>query len=112
MQFSYVFTYDGNNHALLGFYNAIILVMETGFAVTAFLALILNLILPEDVDDEVVELTANTVGEEKDEEEWERIRRPSTIRAMRKSQEQGRGSIDMETADGVAVDKLPPVKEQ
>ena len=112
MQLFYIFTYDGNNHALLGFYNAIILVMETGFAVTAFLALILNLVLLEDVDDEVVEITANTIGEKKDEQEWERIRRPSTIRAIRKSQEQGRDSVDMESADGIAVDKLPPVKEQ
>lgn len=44
--FSYVFTYTGNNHALTGFYNAIILVCETGFALGAFVALILNLILP------------------------------------------------------------------
>ncbi|KAK9448348.1 permease family-domain-containing protein [Limtongia smithiae] len=46
--FDYVFTYDGDNHALLGFYNAITLIMETGFALTAFLALILNLLVAED----------------------------------------------------------------
>jgi uric acid-xanthine permease len=33
--FSHVLTYKGNNHALLGFYDAITLVMETGFAITA-----------------------------------------------------------------------------
>jgi xanthine/uracil permease len=33
--FSTVFTYSGDNHALQGFYDAIVLVMETGFAVTA-----------------------------------------------------------------------------
>jgi uric acid-xanthine permease len=33
--FSTVFTYSGDNHALRGFYDAIVLVMETGFAVTA-----------------------------------------------------------------------------
>lgn len=33
--FSHVFTYKGGNHALRGFYDAIMLVMETGFAVTA-----------------------------------------------------------------------------
>lgn len=33
--FSTVFTYKGDNHALQGFYDAIVLVMETGFAVTA-----------------------------------------------------------------------------
>lgn len=36
--------------------NAISLVMETGFAVTAFLALFLNLFIPEEVDDEVVDV--------------------------------------------------------
>jgi uric acid-xanthine permease len=36
--------------------NAITLVMETGFAVTAFLALFLNLFIPEEVDDEVVDV--------------------------------------------------------
>ncbi|KYG41431.1 hypothetical protein M433DRAFT_7958 [Acidomyces richmondensis BFW] len=74
--FSYVFTYTGNNHALLGFFNAIELVMETGFAVTAFLALILNLILPEEVDDEETpELTADNLDEQEDREEWDRINR-------------------------------------
>lgn len=49
--FSYVFTYDGDNHALRGFYDAIALVMETGFAVTALIAMILNLALPEEIED-------------------------------------------------------------
>ncbi|EXJ95399.1 uric acid-xanthine permease [Capronia coronata CBS 617.96] len=49
--FDNVFTYDGGNHALRGFYDAIVLVMETGFAVTAFLAMILNLVLPEEFED-------------------------------------------------------------
>ncbi|KAK8210181.1 hypothetical protein M8818_003669 [Zalaria obscura] len=73
--FSYVFTYSGNNHALAGFYDAIELVLETGFAITAFVALILNLILPEEIEDEEIpELTANTVDEGRDVEEWDRIR--------------------------------------
>jgi len=33
--FSQVFTYTGPNKGLQGFYDAIVLVMETGFAVTA-----------------------------------------------------------------------------
>jgi uracil-xanthine permease len=49
--FSYVFTYEGGNHALRGFYDAIVLVLETGFAVTAFVAMILNLILPAEIED-------------------------------------------------------------
>lgn len=48
--FSNVFTYSGNNRALLGFFNAIVLVMETGFAVTALLALILNLLVSEELE--------------------------------------------------------------
>ncbi|EON68265.1 purine permease [Coniosporium apollinis CBS 100218] len=73
--FSYAFTYEGDNRALLGFFNAIELVMETGFAVTAFLTLILNLVLEEEVaDEETPELTANDVDNPKDREEWDRIK--------------------------------------
>jgi uric acid-xanthine permease len=48
--FSFVFTYKGNNHALEGFFNAIVLVMETGFAVTALVAMLLNLLIGEEVE--------------------------------------------------------------
>ncbi|KAI5458246.1 permease family-domain-containing protein [Mariannaea sp. PMI_226] len=51
--FSNIFTYKGNNHSLQGFYDAIVLVMETGFAVTAFICMILNLVLPEELDDDM-----------------------------------------------------------
>ncbi|OKL57136.1 Purine permease [Talaromyces atroroseus] len=50
--FSYVFTYSGNNKGLTGLIDAIELVMTTGFVVTGFIALILNLLLPEDDEDE------------------------------------------------------------
>ncbi|CAD0017066.1 unnamed protein product, partial [Aureobasidium pullulans] len=73
---TYVFTYSGSNQALLGFFNAIVLVMEEGFALAAFIALILNLILPEEMEDEEIpELTANTIDAPADEEEWRHIRR-------------------------------------
>lgn len=49
--FSTVFTYSGSNKSLQGFIDAIELVMETGFAVTAFLTMILNLVLPLEVED-------------------------------------------------------------
>jgi uric acid-xanthine permease len=49
--FSYVFTYQGDNKALAGFYDAIALVMETGFAVTAFIAMILDTTLPPEVEE-------------------------------------------------------------
>ncbi|KIW05951.1 purine permease, variant [Verruconis gallopava] len=84
--FAYVFTYHGDNRALLGFYNAIELVMETGFAVTAFLSVILNLIIPEEVEDEETpEVTAATIDEDADRAEWAYIRRKSA--AARKSSE-------------------------
>jgi uric acid-xanthine permease len=86
---------------LKGFFSAIELVMETGFAVTAFLSLILNLVIPEEDDDEVVDITANTVEQSDDEKEWERIRRPSQ---MRRSQEV-RMSQDVESSPSGSVEK-------
>jgi xanthine/uracil permease len=74
--FAFVFTYSGPNRALLGFYNAIVLIMETGFAIVAFTTLILNLVLPEEIEDEETqELTANEVDAPGDREEWDRIQR-------------------------------------
>lgn len=46
--FSHVFTYMGGNRSLRGFYDAIVLVMETGFAITAAVCMLLNLTLPEE----------------------------------------------------------------
>jgi NCS2 family nucleobase:cation symporter-2 len=89
--FSYVFTYSGPNRALLGFYNAIILVLETGFAIVAFVTLLLNLLLPEEIEDEETpELTANEVDEPADREEWDRIRA-----GRAKGSDEGRPSSDV-----------------
>ncbi|EPE04827.1 purine permease [Ophiostoma piceae UAMH 11346] len=49
--FSYCFTYSGNNKSLKSFLDAIVLVMETGFAVTAMVCMILNLTLDEEIDE-------------------------------------------------------------
>ncbi|CZT19529.1 probable xanthine/uracil permeases [Ramularia collo-cygni] len=69
--FDYVFTYSGDNQALSGFYSAITLVMQTGFAVAGFVALVLNLVLPEEDDDEdVPELSTNDADDAADREEW------------------------------------------
>lgn len=54
--FSTVFTYSGNNKALLGFLDAIVLVMETGFAVTALVAMILNTAIGEEIEQDAREL--------------------------------------------------------
>ncbi|KAK8439367.1 hypothetical protein CJI97_005044 [Candidozyma auris] len=62
--FDNVFTYSGGNTALMGFFDAITLVMETGFAITGFVGLILNLIIPQ-VDEEMEEINEvvlETVG--------------------------------------------------
>lgn len=84
--FAYVFTYEGPNRALIGFFNAIELVMETGFAICGIAALILNLILPEeDEDEDVPELTANNADDNDDREEWDRI----NVERYAKGEEQG-----------------------
>lgn len=62
--FSYVFTYTGNDRAKAGFFDAIVLVLETGFAVTAFVAVILNLALDE--EDEAEETESLAGDEEED----------------------------------------------
>lgn len=49
--FSGFFTYHGDNTGLAGLLNAIVLVMETGFAVTGFLGVILNLLIPQEMDE-------------------------------------------------------------
>ncbi|EOO00770.1 putative purine permease protein [Phaeoacremonium minimum UCRPA7] len=49
--FDNVFSYNGSNHGLRGFLDAIVLIMETGFAVTAVVCMVLNLVLPIEIDD-------------------------------------------------------------
>lgn len=83
--------------------------METGFAITAFLSLFLNLVIPEEEDDEAVDITANTVDASDDEKEWERIRRASQ---MRKSHEVHTTAEDIESSpSGSASDKETMKKE-
>ncbi|KAK3171237.1 hypothetical protein OEA41_003321 [Lepraria neglecta] len=72
--FSFVFTYTGGNQAKQGFFNAIVLVMETGFAVTAFMAVFLNLVLTEEIEDEAASITANEADAADDREEWAQIK--------------------------------------
>lgn len=62
--FSGVFTYSGNNKSLSGFFDAIVLLMETGFAITGFIGVILNLLIPQVQDEieEINEVVLETVG--------------------------------------------------
>ncbi|MCJ1308268.1 hypothetical protein MMC25_001921 [Agyrium rufum] len=99
--FSFVFTYTGDNQAKQGFFNAITLVLETGFAVTAFLAIILNLILEEEIEDEAAEITADVADAADDRDEWKQIRHGSHIpemdgieRGHQKNPEMGEKSVD------------------
>ncbi|CCX30281.1 Similar to Purine permease; acc. no. P48777 [Pyronema omphalodes CBS 100304] len=50
--FSYFFTYGGNNNALRGLLDAVELIMSTGFAVTTFVAMFLNAVLPMEIEEE------------------------------------------------------------
>jgi xanthine/uracil permease len=71
--FAHVFTYDGPNRALAGFYNAIELVCETGFAVVAFVTVLLNLLLPEEIGEDAEEITAEAEEDASTERDWERV---------------------------------------
>ncbi|CCH45245.1 Uric acid-xanthine permease [Wickerhamomyces ciferrii] len=48
--FENVFTYSGNNHALIGFLDAITVIMESSYALGGIIATILNLFLPQVLD--------------------------------------------------------------
>ena len=96
--FSYVFTYTGGNHAKQGFFNAIILVMETGFAVTGFLAMFLNLVLTEEIEDEAQSITANEVDAADDRAEWDRIRRNKAAGSDSEKGEEKPDSVDIPDA--------------
>jgi uracil-xanthine permease len=75
--FDHVFSYSGDNKALQGFLDAIVLVMETGFAVTAILCMLLNLVLPVEIEDthEAVAPPASSAGKEHDFERDEGVSR-------------------------------------
>lgn len=62
--FSAVFTYSGNNKALQGFLDAIVLVMETGFALTAIVAMILNLAIGQEIEKDAKELEGKPAEQE------------------------------------------------
>ena len=50
--FSYFFTYSGDNTGLRGFLDAIVLVLETGFAAAGFMAVIMNQLIPQEFDED------------------------------------------------------------
>ncbi|KAI1770302.1 Xanthine/uracil permease [Hypoxylon cercidicola] len=67
--FDNVFSYSGDNRSLQGFLDAIVLVMETGFTVTAFVCVILNLTLDEEIEETDEKLIAPDVPVATEEEQ-------------------------------------------
>lgn len=68
--------------------------METGFALTAFVNVVLNLILPEEIEDEEIpEITANDADDVADKEEWNKIRHGKEL-----SDEEARASSEITPA--------------
>ncbi|KAL2024986.1 hypothetical protein VTK56DRAFT_3685 [Thermocarpiscus australiensis] len=65
--FDRVFTYRGDDRALRGFLDAITLVMETGFAVTAVVCMVLNLMLPVELEDTLTAAPAAPAAADDDE---------------------------------------------
>lgn len=66
--FDNVFTYDGDNTGLRGFFQAITLVMNAGYAISGFIGVIVNLLIPqqaeegdvEEVNEVVIESNSNS----------------------------------------------------
>lgn len=83
--FSYFFTYSGPNKGLTGLLNAIDLIMENGFAITAFLGLILNLFLQEEPEDDATVFTADLADTTDDQREWDQIRHHEAQETSEKS---------------------------
>ncbi|KAE9363492.1 Xanthine/uracil permease [Stipitochalara longipes BDJ] len=96
--FSYVFTYNGGNKAKAGFFDAIVLVLETGFAVTAFIAVALNLLLPEE---DISEETESLAGDIADRNETERENAEDPKFAVASKGESGEPSNFIQHPDGV-----------
>jgi NCS2 family nucleobase:cation symporter-2 len=83
--------------------------METGFAVTAFMSVILNLIIPEEnEDEETPELTAATVDDDADKAEWAHIRRKSAA-AQSSEGSHGIDVADPEKRATTSENKVTPV---
>ncbi|PMD67624.1 uncharacterized protein K444DRAFT_690467 [Hyaloscypha bicolor E] len=82
--FSYVFIYTRDNRAKVGFLDVIVLVIETGFAITAFLAIMLNVIISEDQEEEMESLMRNDGQEEAEPRTLDAIGRKSAGRRQSK----------------------------
>jgi uric acid-xanthine permease len=84
--------------------------MQEGFALTALLCLILNLIIPEEIEDEETpELTADVADVDKDNAEWGRLH--SVAQPRKASHDNAAGPMaektinDTSTTNGHDVEK-------
>jgi len=108
--FSFVFTYAGPNKGLIGFMNAIVLVMESGFALTALIAVILNLMLPEEIEDEEIpDITADVVDVEADNREWGRVH---SVSAPRKASHEAGIPPKSDSQDPLDIEKTDHLSEK
>ncbi|KAI5958619.1 hypothetical protein KGF57_002464 [Candida theae] len=113
--FSHVFTYSGDNESLKGFFNAIVLVMETGFAITGFIGVILNLALPQVNDDveKINELILETVGSADEHAREEYARKEGISLEQLKSQlshPHAQNVSSLRSSDGIPDLPYPPKK--
>lgn len=53
--FETFFHYSGSNQSLQGFLDAIILIMESGFAIAGVVGIILNLMIPQELDEDLMD---------------------------------------------------------
>ena len=95
--FSFVFTYTGGG-AKGGFLDAIVLVLQTGFALTGFIAMFLNLVLEEEIEDEARSITANDADAADDAEEWSKIRHGNTA-----GMNVGNKSVDTDSGEKITA---------
>ncbi len=65
----------------------------TGFAITAFMAIFLNLILSEEIEDEAAIITANEADTADDREEWRQIRHGKVEEDGEPGEKSGNGKI-------------------
>ncbi|KAK8218933.1 purine permease [Phyllosticta capitalensis] len=109
--FSRVFPDESDNQGLQGFFDAIVLVLETGFAVTAFATLILNLIIPEEEEEEDEEVVVPVESQvvEDDEGAVDVEKAGSVVKGAREDgvnvQESGNGAGGVGAAEAKDMEK-------
>ncbi|OZJ05414.1 hypothetical protein BZG36_02003 [Bifiguratus adelaidae] len=78
--FSYVLTYSGPNQTLRGFYDAVDVIVSTGFVIACIITIALNLILPKDFDQGEYEEDLALEAESEMAESKPRVLKERTIR--------------------------------